>query len=76
MAVTVMNLCTAEKWIYTCSPRDAVIACYAQNLRPSSNSTGDYNTWDYEKNYGHLVEEGKFTWLCGDYSAFKDGRRF
>ena len=66
---TVMNLSTQEKLIYTCSPKQAVIAAYAQ-------SKGDYNTWNYEINYGHLLEEGKLTFLCGDFSAFKDGRQF
>ena len=66
---TVMNLATQEKKFYTCDPKDAVIACYAQSLR-------DYNTWDYTKNYEHLVEEGAITWLCGDFCVFKDGRKF
>lgn len=74
--VTVMNLATLEKCYYTCTPRESVIACYAQHLKPSSNAIGDWNTWDYEENYGHLVEEGKETLLCGDWSAFKDGREF
>jgi hypothetical protein len=64
-----MNLATQEKQIYSCSPDQAVIAAHAQSLH-------DFNTWEYDKNYGHLLEEGKLTWLCGDFSAFKDGRRF
>lgn len=66
---TVMNLKTTEKQVYTCSPRDAVIAAYAQSL-------SNWNTWDYYKHYSHLVEEGNFTYLCGDFSVFKDGRDF
>ena len=67
--VTVMNLCTGEKMVYTCKPLVAVICAYAQ-------SNGNFNTWDYEKNYRSLVEEGNLTFLCGDFSAFKDGRMF
>lgn len=69
MAVTVMNLSTGEKQVYTCDPKTAVISAYGQSLK-------DWCTWDYEKRYLHLVEEGKSTWLCGDFSAFKDGREF
>lgn len=63
-AVAVKNLATRELQIYTCSPREAVIAAYAQSLH-------DWNTWDYER-YGMLVTEGKFTVTCIDFSAFKD----
>ena len=69
MSVTVMNLCTAEKQYYTCTPKQAVIAAYAQ-------SKNDWNTWDYDNRYSSLVEEGKFTLICGDFSVFKDGREF
>ena len=68
--ITVMNLSTTEKIQYFgCSPRQSVIAAYAQSL-------GDWNTWDYTKRYDSLVEEGKYTFLCGDFSVFKDGREF
>ena len=66
---TVLNLATMEKKIYSCSPREAVIAAYAQ-------AKGDWNTWDYEKRYDYLVEEALHTFLCGDWSVFKDGRDF
>lgn len=69
MSCTVMNLTTQEKFTYTCTPRDAVIACYAQSL-------GDFNTWDYTKKYGRIVESGHDVFLCGDFSAFQDGRQF
>lgn len=75
MAVTVMNLSTTEKILYTCSPREAVIAAYAQHPG-TPPAIGDWNTWDYAQRYNHLVEEGKETLLCGDWSAFKDGREF
>lgn len=66
---TVMNLCTSETQVYTCPPKDAVIAAFAQ-------SRDDWNTWDYNEKYGHLVKEGNVTFICGDFSAFKDGREF
>ena len=70
MAVTVMNLANPEqKQWYTCTPKEAVIAAYAQSRK-------DWNTWQYAERYRKLVEEGKLTWLCGDFSAFKDGREF
>ena len=74
---TVMNLSNPNHKIqYTCTPREAVIAAYAQNIRHSHNTVGNWNTWQYEELYGHLVVEGKFTLACGDFSAFKDGREF
>jgi len=66
---TVMNLSTTDKQSYSCTPREAVIAAYAQ-------SRNDWNTWDYDKRYSELVEEGQHTFLCGDFSVFKDGRDF
>ena len=62
-AVTVMNLSTGEKQIYTNHPALAVIAAYAQ-------SRNDWNTWDYIARYERLVEYGKHTVLCGDFSAY------
>lgn len=69
MLCTVMNLCTGKKQIYTCGPKMAVICAYAQN-------NGDYSTWDYKKNYSHLVTEGNFSYNCGDFGVYKDGRIF
>lgn len=66
---TVMNLATTAKQTYTCTPREAVIAAYAQ-------AHNDWNTWNYAKRYGHLIVEGEHTVACGDFSAFKDGREF
>jgi len=65
--VTVMSLVTQQKQTYSCIPIDAVIAAYAQSKK-------DWNTWDYRKNYAHLVEYGKETLLVGDFLVFKDGR--
>ena len=63
-SIRVVNLSTRQELIYTCSPEDAVIAAYAQER-------GDYNTWQYKERYGHLLEEGKHTFLCGDWSVMK-----
>jgi hypothetical protein len=61
---TVFNLATQKSAQYDCAPRQAVIAAYAQEK-------GDYNTWAYEQKYGPLVDEGEYTFLCGDWSALK-----
>lgn len=65
MITTVINLATGEKKDYTCSPRQAVIAAYAQDHN-------DWNTWDYEKRYGQLVESSQHTWLVGDWTTRKE----
>jgi hypothetical protein len=67
MNTVVLNLGTSghEEQIYSCPPREAVIAAYAQSRR-------DFNTWDYEQRYGSLVEEGHVTVMCGDFAAWKD----
>ncbi len=51
--------------VYTCTPREAVICAFAQLDRK------DWNTWDYAAKYGHLVQEGKLSVLCGDFCALK-----
>jgi len=66
--VQVMNLATRKIVTYTCTPREAVIAAYAQERK-------DWNTWQYSERYDRLVEEGQWTFLIGDWSVFKDGRR-
>lgn len=48
-------------------PRGAVICAYAQEF------CGDWNTWNYERSYAHLVKEGKYTFSCGDFAALKPG---
>ena len=69
MTCIVVNLATQEEQIYTCSPKEAVIAAYAQSLN-------DWNTWDYNNRYNKMVEEGKLTWLCGNFSVFKEEKEF
>jgi hypothetical protein len=65
-----MNLSNpSHKQEYSCLPKEAVIAAYAQSKK-------DWNTWQYAERYGEMVEEGKFCFVCGDFSAFKDGRKF
>lgn len=54
---------------YDLPPREAVRNAYAQL------GLGDYETWNYAAKYDHLVEEGRFTVLCGDYSCWKEGKR-
>jgi hypothetical protein len=63
MTITVLNLATGDRQYYTCSPREAVIAAYAQ-------ARHDWNTWDYALRYAGLVETGDHVVTCGDYSAF------
>ena len=63
MSVTVMNLATGDKQVYTCPPEQAVIAAYAQ-------AQHDWNTWDYDTRYAGMLERGQHCVLCGDYSAF------
>ena len=64
---TVVKLPEFQRQDYSCSPREAVIAAYAQ-------SRGDWNTWQYKEKYDKLVEEGEFTIICGDFAAFRNGR--
>ena len=66
--VQVMNLATRQIITYTCTPRMAVICAYAQERK-------DFNSWDYEKRYGAMVQKGEYTFLIGDWSVFIDGRR-
>jgi hypothetical protein len=50
--------------MYSCTPREAVIAAYAQSL-------GDWNTWQYAERYSECVVEGNHTVACGDFCAMK-----
>jgi len=66
--VSVYNLSTGENvGEYTCTPREAVISAYAQFEKK------DFNTWDYENQYGSLVTEGELTIACGDYCTMNEG---
>jgi hypothetical protein len=65
MSVTtvVRNLRTGEERHYSLLPRDAVIAAFAQGTEH------DFNTWTYERAYGHRVQHGDRTVACGDWAA-------
>ena len=61
----VHDLRNYDELTYSLPPREAVIAAYAQ-------SKGDWNTWDYEKKYAHLVRfsgTNDRTVSCGDFAA-------
>jgi hypothetical protein len=73
MVLQARNLATLEIVEYVGSsltPKGAVIAAYAQKEKK------DWNTWDYHTKYMHLVHEGKRTFICGNWSVFRDGRLF
>jgi hypothetical protein len=58
----VTNLSTGEKREYSCDSRSAVIAAYAQEK-------GDWNTWDYESNYGDQVVLAYRFYNLGDWAT-------
>lgn len=65
MAVTVVDIRNPKHTqVYMCTPIKSVMAAYAQSLN-------DWNTWDYEKRYRHMVAVGKHSVACGDFSAIK-----
>jgi len=59
---TVHNLRTGAEQAYSCTPREAVIAAYAQER-------GDWNTWNYAATYGDMVTTGGYSVACGDWAA-------
>jgi len=62
---TVHNLRTGEQCFYSCSPREAVIAAYAQEKE-------DWSTWEYQDKYDYLVEEGAISYGIGDWAVMKE----
>ena len=62
----VLNLATGQTQSYSCTPREAVIAAYAQARK-------DWNTWTYDARNGHLVTVGQHSVACGDFAAIKEG---
>lgn len=47
---------------YVVTPREAVIAAYAQMTKH------DWNTWGYQGRYGHLAHQGDDgKWICGEW---------
>jgi len=63
--VTVVNLKTGEEFVYLGPPpRDAVNACYQQQVNKN------FNTWDYEKTLKLVtLSKDKKTWCRGDFCA-------
>lgn len=59
----VLDLSTGNWLSFSCSPREAVIAAYAQ-------SKGDFNTWDYTKYNSQVVESQLFVY-CNQFGAAK-----
>lgn len=62
MVVITENIVTGGKKVYTCPPKLAVISAYAQGHQ-------DWNTWNYEKKYGHLVTEHRTFVQCANWVA-------
>ena len=61
----VTKLGTKKTLEYSLPARDAVIAAHAQDL-------GDYNFWDYETKYAHLVQRTTNGYVtCGDHTALE-----
>jgi hypothetical protein len=56
----VTNLLSLEERTYSCSPKQAVIAAYAQSM-------GDWNTWDYEAKYGAKVQQTRHYYVLGNW---------
>lgn len=70
--IDVMNLCTAEIVTYdTNDPVEAVKLAFLQYDRHN------FNTWQYAEILPTLcyADNGKNTVSCGNWAAFKDGRR-
>ena len=60
--IVAIHLLSHEERHYTCSPREAVMAAYAQEF-------GDLRTLDYEAKYGKHVQETKLGWNLGRWWA-------
>lgn len=70
--IDVMNLCTAQVITYdTDDPIHAVKLAYVQYTQ------GNFSTWQYSAILPTLntYDGGGLTVCCGDWAAFKDGRR-
>lgn len=67
----VIKLGSKLELFYSLPPREAVIAAFAQYGGNSQYNigSGDWNTWDYERRYGHRVMTGKYSVSCGDFAA-------
>lgn len=66
--IEVCNLETGQVIVYSCEPREAVISAYAQERN-------DWNTWDYEKRYSHLVRDTNKAVCCGNWIAITGSKK-
>ncbi len=66
----VVNLATQEEtpFFSSCTPRLALLGTYARSLR-------DGNSWDYERRYGHLVQETEKFLCLGDFCVAKEVKK-
>jgi hypothetical protein len=63
MVHIVFNMITGAEIKYCgCTAKEAVIAAFAQDR-------GDWNSWDYETRYAHLVQHGHWHFFCGDFAV-------
>lgn len=67
MNSVVHNLITNDTYSYSCTPREAVIAAFAQY-----GGNKDYNTWDYAEKYGSMVRETPRFYCIGDFAIAKE----
>lgn len=68
MAVNVLHLATGDEYIYTCTPEQAVVACYEQVAKKNFN-TADYLAFDDHPQAGRNKVG---TIYCGDFTAFTE----
>ena len=66
----VMELTTGRILTYNLPPKQAVKSAYLQNSK-------NWNSWDYKNIDDSELPfyEGNLTVACGDFSAYKDGRK-
>jgi hypothetical protein len=61
----VINLTTGEEFIYNLPPKKAVVYAWFQY------SNKNKNWWDYREHSRPVTMVGKYTYMCGDWSALK-----
>ncbi|MHC1728537.1 MAG: hypothetical protein AB9866_21475 [Syntrophobacteraceae bacterium] len=67
--ITVHNMDTKEKVMFSLPPEEAVIAAHEQSKR-------NFQTWSYDKPKDHkLFSETNLVYRCGAWWAWKDGKR-
>lgn len=65
MPTRVLNLITQKEIYYCLPPREAVICAFEQY------TLKNFNTWTYDTDKRIMIQEGKYTFLCGDWSVLK-----